>query len=136
MVERQPEKLKVVGSNPIPDKMLYFFVYIVFLICFSFFTSPLLDFNVFHLIIIFYSYLFCDFGFWNSKSHTTSYNLSFFLSYVLLKVKLLTFSTLNYTLNIFKNLTFFSFSLRWKPLFKKSSYFGIYRSTKNQFLNK
>ena len=27
-------------------------------------------------------------------------------------------------------------NLKWKPLFKKSSYFGLYRATKNQYLNK
>jgi hypothetical protein len=26
--------------------------------------------------------------------------------------------------------------LVWKPLFKKSSYFGLYRSNRNQWLNK
>ena len=31
MVERQPEKLKVVGSNPIPDKMLFLLYFVVFL---------------------------------------------------------------------------------------------------------
>lgn len=33
-------------------------------------------------------------------------------------------------------LNYKGFFLKWKPLFKKSSYFGIYRATKNQFLNK
>ena len=137
VVERQPEKLKVVGSNPILDKMLYLFVYIIFLSFFSLNQSFIFDFNIFHLVLVFYSYLFCSFDNWAPNLYNTSYNLSFLLNYLLLKVRFLMNSILYFSNNLLKNRSLSSsFTLKWKPLFKKSSYFGIYRSTRNQFLNK
>ena len=44
VVERQPEKLKVVGSNPIPDKML-FLLYFVFLLIITNSSEFVLDFT-------------------------------------------------------------------------------------------
>ncbi len=38
-------------------------------------------------------------------------------------------------LTLFLNL-FVKFNLVWKPLFRKSSYYGLYRSNRNQWLNK
>ncbi len=136
MVERQPEKLKVVGSNPILDKMLYLFVYVIFLSFFCLNQSFIFDFNIFHLVLIFYSYLFCSFDNWAPNLYNTSYNLSFSLNYLLLKLKFLVNSISYFSKNLLKNRSLSLFTLKWKPLFKKSSYFGIYRSTRNQFLNK
>ena len=136
MVERQPEKLKVVGSNPIPDKMLYLFIYVFGLLLCGFNPVLVFDLTIFHLFIIFYSYLFCDFFFFKATVYTTTYNVSFFLHYLYIQLKLIVLSAAYYITTFYKSTSITIFTLKWKPLFKKSSYFGIYRSTRNQHLNK
>ena len=46
MVERQPEKLKVVGSNPILNKMLFLYFYIITIIAFKFSLTILIFLNI------------------------------------------------------------------------------------------
>ena len=112
MVERQPEKLKVVGSNPIPDKMLYLFIY-VFILCFCGFNSSLVfDFTVFYLFILFYSYLFCDIFFFKANTYTTAYNASFFLQYLYIQIKLLILFLVHHISNTYKSTSFTIFTLK------------------------
>ena len=52
--------------------------------------------------------------------------------------------TLFISIKYYLNLLIYKFSsilvkintLKWKPIFKKSSYYGLYRANKNQWLNK
>ena len=130
MVERQPEKLKVVGSNPIPDKMLFLLYFVFFLILTNFFGfvfnfTPTLFLGL--VVILNYSLKHTTFSV--SFINVKYFGINIFLQLNLLRVFFKT-TSIKYLLNSRLGL------LKWKPLFKKSSYFGIYRSTRNQFLNK
>jgi hypothetical protein len=130
VVERQPEKLKVVGSNPIPDKMLFLLYFVFFLILTNFFDfvfnfTPTLFLGL--VVILNYSLKHTTFSV--SFINVKYFGINIFLQLNLLRVFFKT-TSIKYLLNSRLGL------LKWKPLFKKSSYFGIYRSTRNQFLNK
>jgi len=130
VVERQPEKLKVVGSNPIPDKMLFLLYFVFFLILTNFFGfvfnfTPTLFLGL--VVILNYSLKHTTFSV--SFINVKYFGINIFLQLNLLRVFFKT-TSIKYLLNSRLGL------LKWKPLFKKSSYFGIYRSTRNQFLNK
>ena len=135
MVERQPEKLKVVGSSPIPNKMGYLLVCSLFLIYSNFFIAYILVLQPY--IIYIYLGLYCIISLVLRKKNiiVSNFNLYFLINHFFNKTQML-------SIVFFKFIKRFSYywvsnhSLKWKPLFKKSSYFGIYRSTKNQYLNK
>ena len=130
MVERQPEKLKVVGSNPIPDKMLFLLYFVFFLILTNFFGF-VFDFTptLFLGLVVILNYSLKHTTFSVSFINVKYFGINIFLQLNLLRVFFKT-TSIKYLLNSRLGL------LKWKPLFKKSSYFGIYRSTRNQFLNK
>lgn len=131
MVERQPEKLNVVGSSPILDKMLYL-LFLILLFCNNLIK---MYFYVYILYICLFFYTFFKLFFKNTfyKTSTSTYLL---LNVLLRKLKL-TFIFSGRVLSKFSKVSFIRcYRVKWKPLFKKSSYFGIYRSSKNQFLNK
>ena len=130
MVERQPEKLKVVGSNPLPDKMLFLLYFVFFLILTNFFGF-VFDFTptLFLGLVVILNYSLKHTTFSVSFINVKYFGINIFLQLNLLRVFFKT-TSIKYLLNSRLGL------LKWKPLFKKSSYFGIYRSTRNQFLNK
>jgi len=130
VVERQPEKLKVVGSNPIPDKMLFLLYFVFFLILTNFFGF-VFDFTptLFLGLVVILNYSLKHTTFSVSFINVKYFGINIFLQLNLLRVFFKT-TSIKYLLNFQLGL------LKWKPLFKKSSYFGIYRSTRNQFLNK
>lgn len=127
MVERQPEKLKVVGSNPIPDIMLFLVLWFLFLVLND--VLIVIFFNQFFLIFYILLYVLRNY----TVRKVTFLNIPYcvintinFLKYVLLKD----------LYHLYNNFKFKNNQLRWKPLFKKSSYFGIYRANTNKWLNK
>jgi len=128
------------------NKMLFLYFYIITIIAFKFSLTILIFLNI--VLYILYNirlfkpsniYKLYQSGKIFSKMFPQTniiinFNLFFcikvyyFFFKNLCKYLLLKFFKILPLLNIFK--------LKWKPLFKKSSYFGIYRSTRNQFLNK
>jgi hypothetical protein len=90
VVERQPEKLKVVGSNPIPDNLLLLLFPINFLL-----LNDLFVFHITHSLVaiftIFYVVLCCLLLITNSfgehKSIILNFNLIFIFSKVLFSIK-------------------------------------------------
>ncbi len=129
MVERQPEKLKVVGSNPIPDKMLFLLYFILFL------TLGTFNVFIFDFTPISFLFLISFLGFFlkNTSFYVSSFNYKYFFTNIFLQISLF---GLHFVDLCTKYKLIHLNRLKWKPLFKKSSYFGIYRSTRNQFLNK
>ena len=62
MVERQPEKLKVVGSNPILDKMLFLFFYLNLIVCLEIFLITSIFFAILIPVIYYISVFFKSFS--------------------------------------------------------------------------
>ncbi len=83
MVERQPEKLKVVGSNPIPDKMLFTFFYLTLLVLIN--DTVVFGFSPLTLVLCTY---FITLAF-KRKNYTYNTNIKFILSNVALQLWLL-----------------------------------------------
>lgn len=164
MVERQPEKLNVVGSNPILNKMSTLVIYSLLLIYYETaeqlvnvhlpnfiwgVVKELFSWENYYIIwMIYYTdvagyveeYGYCIayslvIIFIQSNSILTRYNLYFLLHYFLNNL-IVIFTILKKNISKLKHIPLWVSFIKWKPLFKKSSYFSIYRSTKNRFLNK
>lgn len=130
MVERQPEKLKVVGSSPIPDIMLFFASWVFCLLFINNFPSNTNGFIVTGLICTII--IIVNLNHQKGIFIVTKPLLPFFL-----KVSFNSFyQMIFFLINFSRSLPSKPLKGKWKPLFKKSSYFGIYRSCRNQHLNK
>jgi len=105
--------------------LLYFVFFLTLTNFFDFNFTPTLFLGLVLILNYFLKYTTFGVSFINVKYFVTN----IFLQLNLLRVFFKT-TSIKYLLNSQLGL------LKWKPLFKKSSYFGIYRSTRNQFLNK
>ena len=88
MVERQPEKLKVVGSSPIPN-IMFFFILCIFIIIFNSSISVNVYFNMIYICLSIYSitYLFV-FIFKFGKLYLSNFNFAFNLGSLITKFSL------------------------------------------------
>jgi hypothetical protein len=110
---------------------MLFLLYFVFFLILTNFFGFVFDFTptLFLGLVVILNYSLKHTTFSVSFINVKYFGINIFLQLNLLRVFFKT-TSIKYLLNSRLGL------LKWKPLFKKSSYFGIYRSTRNQFLNK
>ena len=98
MVERQPEKLKVVGSNPIPDKMFFLLYFILFLTLGNF-NVLIFDFTpISFLVIISFLGAFLK----NTSFYVSGFNYKYFFTNIFLQISV-------------SVLYFINFCIKYKP---------------------
>ena len=83
MVERQPEKLKVVGSSPIPD-IMFLFSFIIIII-----LNNILDFGNYTFVLINLAWLIFTIWFGGDNNIITKNNFYFYYNFFLIKIRFL-----------------------------------------------
>lgn len=115
---------------------LLFYSMSVFVMLFPFFCEMF-----FFVILVLYLFVFIRFVFINYGSIFIQYNLTNLkqvLVNVMKKLRVLLKAFVDSNKNVLKVIhNVFTISvLRWQPLFKKTSYFGLYRATRGRWDNK
>ena len=90
---------------------------------------PLLQINDFTIVFYFFLILYLNLIY--RDTHAINFSqTSIFLNFKYLKFYF--YKSYSYFMYYFNSHNFIGKSIKWKPLFKKNSYFGLFRANKNQ----